>query len=59
MKLLIGKPTLREAGEEKVENEQQGDEIHEEMDVPQLSGKCFHEDIADKSVADPLGDAVG
>lgn len=47
-----------EAGEEKVEGEHHGDEIHEGMDVPQLSGKGFHEDIADKSVADPFGDAV-
>ena len=29
------------------------------MDVPQLSGKGLDEDIADKAVTDPLGDAVG
>ena len=47
-----------ETGEEKVQSEHQGDEIHEGMDVPQLSGKDFYEDIADESVADPFGAAV-
>jgi hypothetical protein len=47
-----------EAGEEKVQREHQGDKIHEGMDVPQLSGKGLYEDVADKSVADPFGDAV-
>jgi hypothetical protein len=47
-----------EAGEEKVQREHQGDKIHEGMDVPQLSGKCFHENIADKAIADPFGHTV-
>jgi hypothetical protein len=44
-----------ETAEEKVESKQECDEIHERMDVPQLSGKCFHENIADKSVTNPFG----
>jgi hypothetical protein len=52
----MSRPALMEAGEEKVESKQECDEIHEGMDVPQLSGKCCHENIADKSVTNPFGD---
>jgi hypothetical protein len=55
---VINRPALREAREEKVQGEHQGDKIHEGMDVPQLSGKGLYEDIADKPVADTFGDAV-